>query len=214
MAITIYGYQHSVYSWIARLALREKGLDYEWIEIDPFAPVKSKPYLRLNPFNRVPTLIHGDFQLYETGAITRYIDEQFDEPKLQPDVPHLRAFQNQMISITDNDAYWPMVRQVFSHCISRPGFGLEVDEAEFERGLTSSQTFLDAISNIVVEGQFLAGNRLSLADIHLYPMVAYLAASPRGFALLKKYSVLMNWFTDIENRPAVLETKPEILDAD
>jgi hypothetical protein len=36
MAVELYGYQFSVYSWIARLALEEKGVDYHWIEVDPF----------------------------------------------------------------------------------------------------------------------------------------------------------------------------------
>jgi hypothetical protein len=38
MTVERYGYRYSVYSWIARLALEEKGGDYHWIEVNPFAP--------------------------------------------------------------------------------------------------------------------------------------------------------------------------------
>ena len=84
MAVELYGYQFSVYSWIARLALEEKGVDYHWIEVDPFVQSVPVSYLALHPFNRVPTLVHDSFQLYETGAITRYIDEAFPGPSLRP----------------------------------------------------------------------------------------------------------------------------------
>jgi glutathione S-transferase len=84
MAVELYGYQFSVYSWIARLALEEKGVDYHWIEVDLFVQSVPVSYLALHPFKRVPTLVHDSFQLYETGAITRYIDEAFPGPSLQP----------------------------------------------------------------------------------------------------------------------------------
>ena len=31
----------------------------------------------------MPTLVHDNFQIYETGAITRYVDEAFPGPSLQ-----------------------------------------------------------------------------------------------------------------------------------
>jgi hypothetical protein len=77
MTVELYGYQYSVYSWIARLALAEKGEDHHWIEVNPFAPDVSESYLAIHPFKRVPALVHDGFQVYETGAITRYVDEAF-----------------------------------------------------------------------------------------------------------------------------------------
>ena len=62
----------------------EKALAHEHVEIDPFAPDMPTEYLDLHPFRRVPTLVDEDFVLYETGAITRYIDEAFPGPILQP----------------------------------------------------------------------------------------------------------------------------------
>ena len=115
MPVELYGYRYSVYSWIARLVLEEKGVGYRWIEADPFADDVPKFYLALHPFKRVPALVHDGFQLYETAAITRYLDEAFPGPRLQSADPRVRARSTQIISIVDSYAYWPLVRQVFSH---------------------------------------------------------------------------------------------------
>src|SRR6267142_4655811 len=49
MTVELYGYRYSVYSWIARLALEEKGGDYHWIEVNPFAPDVPESYLGASP---------------------------------------------------------------------------------------------------------------------------------------------------------------------
>lgn len=66
------------------MVLVEKGVPYSRVEVNPFASDMPKDYLSLHPFRRVPTLVHDDFVLYETQAITRYIDEAFAGPSLQP----------------------------------------------------------------------------------------------------------------------------------
>jgi len=88
---------------------KKKGADYHWIEINPFAPDVPQSYLALHPFKRVPALVHDTFQVYETGAITRYVDEAFPGPSLQPTDPHHRARANQFLSIIDSYVYWPLV---------------------------------------------------------------------------------------------------------
>jgi len=118
--IDLYGYKYSVYAWIARFTLHEKGINYNWIEVNPFSGNVDPAYLRKHPFCRVPTLVHGNFVLYETGAITRYVDEAFEGPKLQPDGLKERARANQVMSIVDSYTYWPFVRQVFVHGVMGP----------------------------------------------------------------------------------------------
>ena len=77
MPLVLHGYRYSVYVRIARLALAEKGVAYDRVEVNPFAADVPAAYLALHPFGRVPTLVHDDFALYETGAITRYLDRSF-----------------------------------------------------------------------------------------------------------------------------------------
>ena len=98
MSIELHGYRYSVYAWIARLALAEKGVAHGWHEVDPFAPDVPAAYLALHPFGRVPTLVADGFVLYETAAITRYVDEAFAGPPLQPTDPRERARVAQICS--------------------------------------------------------------------------------------------------------------------
>ncbi len=138
MALVLHGFRYSVYVRIARIALAEKGLTYELVEIDPFASDVSSEYLTLHPFQRVPTLVDGDFVLYETEAITRYIDEGFPGPALQPAEPRRRARMAQIISIIDSYGYMPMVRQVAGERgVRHVSRGRTPDEALIRTGLES-----------------------------------------------------------------------------
>lgn len=210
MATELHGYQYSVYSWIARLALHEKGVAYNWIEVNPFAEDIPASYLAMHPFKRVPALTHAGFVLYETGAITRYVDEAFEGPKLQPVEPRERARCNQIMSIVDSYAYWPMVRQVFSHGVFRPRMSRPVDESEFQRGLEAAPRVLAALESTAGEGRCLCGNQLSLADIHLAPMVGYFVMADEGRALLQKYPRLGEWWSELSNRSAFVATTPRL----
>ena len=127
MTIFLHGYRYSVYTRVARLALAEKGVTYERVEVNPFADDSPADYLSLHPFRRVPTLVHDSFALYETGAITRYIDRAFAGPALQPASPRALARMDQIIGVVDSYTYWPLVRQVFVHDVFRPHTGGEIE---------------------------------------------------------------------------------------
>jgi len=193
---------------IARLALAEKGVAYERVEVNPFAPDVPSAYLAMHPFRRVPVLVHGDFVLYETGAITRYVDETFPGARLQPEAPRERARMTQIISIVDAYAYWPMVRQVFSHAVFRPRVGEPVDPAEIGRGLEGSARALGALEALAAAGAFLVGGQLSLADLHLAPMLAYFVTAPEGRQLLPEYPKLSGWWQAMQQRQSVATTDP------
>lgn len=210
MAIELHGYQYSVYSWIARLALHEKGVGYDWVEVNPFAEDLPASYLATHPFKRAPTLNHAGFALYETGAITRYVDEAFDGPRLQPAGPRERARCSQIMSIVDSYAYWPLVRQVFSHGVFRPLMRLEANESEFRRGLAAAPRVLAALETIAGDEQYLCGNQLSLADIHLAPMIGYFVLADEGRALLQTYPRLSEWWSELSNRSTFVTTTPRL----
>lgn len=208
MTVTLHGYRYSVYARVARLALHEKGVDYDWIEVDPFAETVPESYLALHPFQRVPVLVHGDFSLYETVAITRYVDEAFDGPALQPADAAARARMAQIISIVDSYAYWPLVRQVFSHRVFQPAVGQPGDETQIRGGLTASHRVLAALENLAPDAPFLTGEHLSLADLHLAPMIAYFALAPEGTDALARHPRLAAWHRTMTTRPAMAATDP------
>jgi glutathione S-transferase len=213
VTIQLYGYQYSVYAWIARLAMHEKGISYEWVEVNPFAKDVPADYLAMHPFGRVPTLVNGDFVLFETSAITRYVDEAFQGPRLQPIKPEDRGRVSQIISVIDSYAYWPLVRQVFSHGVFRPRLGHPADPIEYQRGLEAAPLVLRALDQLANEDGFLVADSLSLADIHLAPMIGYFTSDPSGENLLKQYPRLSNWWSAMSLEKHLVDTKPVLPEA-
>ena len=210
MPLVLHGYQYSVYNRIARLTLAEKGLAYERVEVNPFDPALPADYLRLHPFGRVPTLVHDRFALYETGAITRYLDRAFAGPALQPDDARALARMDQIVGVVDAYGYWPMVRQVFSHGYFRPRRGLDGDAAEVQRGLEGSARALAALEALASGEEFLVGPTLSLADLHLGAMVAYFVKAKAGAEALGHHERLSGWFERLSRRPSFAATDPGV----
>jgi glutathione S-transferase len=208
MTVVLHGYQYSVYVRIARMALAEKGVAYERAEVNPFAPDLPAAYLAMHPFRRVPVLVHDAFVLYETGAITRYIDEAFPGPRLQPTAPRERARMTQIISIIDSYAYWPMVRQVFSHAVFGPRIGQPADAAEVRAGIEGSLRALGALEALAAEASFLIGSEISLADLHLAPMIAYFCAAPEGREAFAEHPKLGFWWQAMQRRQSLAATEP------
>ncbi|MEM7522223.1 MAG: glutathione S-transferase family protein [Pseudomonadota bacterium] len=208
MAVTLYGYEHSVYAWIARFALTAKGVPHEWEEVDPFAEVIPADYLARQPFGRVPTLVHGGFTLYETGAITRYIDAAFHGPDLRPSAPKARARVDQAMSIVDAYVYQPLVRQVFANGPMATHLDREGDEDAFKLGLAAAPRVLDALEALAGDGSYLVGGDLSLADIQLAPMIAYFTAAEEGAALIAKRERLDRWWRRASGERALAATAP------
>ena len=208
MSLFLHGYRYSVYVRIARLALAEKAVAYERVEVNPFAAEVPADYLVLHPFGRVPTLVHDGFALYETGAITRYVDRAFDGPALQPRSARALGRMDQIIGVVDSYGYWPLVRQVFSHRVFRPALGHPADEAEVARGLVGATKVMGALEALAAPDAFLAGPAISLADFHLGAMIAYFAAAPEGAALLGNHPRLATWWRHLSRRPSFIATDP------
>ncbi len=209
MGVTLHGYRHSVYARIARMVCAEKPIAYGWVEVNPFAEPLPDGFLALHPFRRVPVLEHDGFVLYETVAITRYLDDAFPGAALQPADPRDRARMTQIIAIIDSYGYWPMVRQVFSHRVFRSRLGEPVDEAQIRTGLQASHKVLDALERLTGPDGYLAGSAFSLADLHVAPMMAYFTAAAEGQAALAAYPQLSAWWEAMRGRQSLRETDPE-----
>src|SRR5262245_63816753 len=105
-APVVYGPAYSTYARTARLALEEEGVEYKLEDVDILQGAGQSPaHLARQPFGKVPAFEHDGLSLYETAAITRYVDEAFPGPKLQPADPQRRARMVQIISINDSYGY-------------------------------------------------------------------------------------------------------------
>jgi glutathione S-transferase len=206
--VVLYGLPHSVYTRIARLALEEKGVPYAFEEVDVFdREGPPREYLSLHPFGRIPALEHNGVSLYETSAICRYIDEAFPGISLQSGDAAVRARISQVVAILDSYAYRPMVWDVFVQQVDRPGSSLPSHASTVKRGIEESRRCLRALSSIQDGNPFLAGDQLSLADLHAYPMLLYLTLAPEGKVLMSEFAALSKWLSQLAMRPSVVRTR-------
>lgn len=202
----LHGAAYSVYVRAARMALAEKGVSYTLVPVDVFAPGgPPAEHLARQPFGKIPAFEHDGFTLYETGAITRYVDEAFDGPPLQPADAQGRARMNQAISIQDGYVYPDLVWGIFMERVAAPARGRAPDEAKIERLLLRAETCLAALEALT-EGPWLAGVTLTLADLHATPMFALFLQTPEGQAMLPRFPRLTAWWPAISARPSFAAT--------
>ena len=87
----------SPYAMSCFVALREKGIEFEMstLELDKLEN-QASDYARLSLTQRVPTLVHGDFALSESSAITEYLEDVFPQTAVYPRHPQKRAAARQV----------------------------------------------------------------------------------------------------------------------
>ncbi|WP_052161807.1 glutathione S-transferase family protein [Hoeflea sp. BAL378] len=183
--VTLIGADYSVYSRICRLALRLKRVPHHFEPLDVFAPDgPGRARAAGHPFGKIPLLRHGPLTLHETLAITRYIDQAFDGPPLEPADPALRARMNQIVSIVDTGVY-PII--VWGLHVPKSK-GLEPDPGM----IAKARTVLGALEALAL-GPWLCGEAQSLADAYLAACMDYVADSAVGEALPDLCPRLARW---------------------
>jgi glutathione S-transferase len=204
----LYGLSRSVYTRIARLALEEKGVRYTLEEVEIFGPggVPGE-HLARQPFGRIPVFAHDGFVLYETGAITRYVDESFAGTRLQPQDARARARMNQVIGIVDSYAYRPMIWGVFAARVVAPEEGIAPDEKLVAESLEKCRGCCRALEEILGSKRWFAGDEMTLADLHALPILLYFAMTPEGREMVAAHQRLHAWLHFAAARPSVQRTK-------
>lgn len=204
----VHGPGFSTYVRTARLALEEKGVGYDLREFN-FLKGMPQEHLVRHPFGKVPSFEHDGFALYETAAITRYIDEAFSGPKLQPDDVRLRARMAQIIGLLDSYTYGPMVNKVVIQRLVVPMVGGTADESVVEENMPAVRRALEVLDAFVGERDYLVGDHVTLADLHLAPMFAYFALTPEAGPVLDGNPALRRWWTALSGRPSMAATQPQ-----
>jgi glutathione S-transferase len=212
LPVSLFGLERSVYTRMARLALEEKGVPYELQVVEIFGPRGVPPdHLARHPFGRIPVLRAGDLELYETGAITRFVDEAFAGPALQPPGPRERARVNQIIGLIDAYPYRPMVWGVFVPRVSVPrtrgDAAAAVDEAAVAVAMTDAAHCLQALSALMSPTPYLVGEAVTLADLHAFAVLNCFSLAPEGRALMASHPALFGWLQRMHQRSSVQRTR-------
>jgi glutathione S-transferase len=209
--IVIYGVIGSPFVRAIEVGLAEKGAQYHLHAMGP-TDTKSAEHLARHPFGRVPAFRHGDFALYETQAILRYLDDVFPRPPLVPADPRAAARMNQIIGI--NDWYlFPKAAApiVFQRLIGPVLLGTTTDEAAVAAAVPMAKTCVAELDRLLGAQRFLAGETLSIADIILAPQLDFFAATPEGRKALEGTG-LKAWLARMNARPSMIATqRPEAL---
>ncbi len=202
--VKLYGFPQSTYVRTARLALAEKGVAYE------LAPVQlgSEALRAVHPFGKIPAFADGDFTVYETSAICRYVDEAFEGPALQPADAQGRAVMEQWISALNGYYDTDMIRHVVLERVLAPLRGRAADEARIADALPRLAVEMTVLDARLGESACLAGDAVSIADFFLVPMLAYFRDTPEGQEALAGRSHIARWWEAMAARPSFAATTP------
>jgi glutathione S-transferase len=178
-ALEIIGIPQSNYVWAVRMVCEEKGVPYEH--------KPERPHTRdvdaIHPFGKVPVMRHGDVTLCESKAIASYIDCVFDGPKVIPEDPRLGAEVEQWVSLGNVEFDKLMIRQyVVGYAFPKePG---KPDMAAIGEAAEKMKKQVDVLDRAVAKTGHLVGDRFTLADINILPMLFYVNRFEEGKALL------------------------------
>ncbi|MEJ8574425.1 glutathione S-transferase family protein [Microbaculum marinum] len=199
--LTVYGAPYSVYVRIVRMTLEEKGVAYVLDPVDIFTQNdETRAYRKLNPFAKIPTLAHGDFVLYETRAIARYVDESFDGPSLQPSSPGSRARMEQVVGIVDSFAYAALVWDIYVAHTARQKSNSEEHAERIASALPMARICLGEFDRLLAGKQFFGGATVSLADLHVAPVFGYFTTVPESEGLMSAHPGLSQWWSTMSER--------------
>lgn len=149
----------------------------------------------------MPVLQHGAILLYETLAITHYIDRAFAGPPLQPADPLGQAQVLRWISIV-NAYVFPTMNRFVKERLVRPAWGFDADEAFLSSARAPLELQMRLIGDAVGQAGFLAGSELTLADSFLFPHLLFFTRTPEGADLVARTPAAAQWLTRMEARPS------------
>lgn len=210
----LHGHPHSACTRKVLLTCAEKGHELELIHVDLMTGEHNRPAHRArHPFAKIPVLEDGSFTLYESGAITRYLDQKLFGMKLTPSSPRELGRMEQWLSVEPAylaPAVWTLRYQLHV----RPKFGEQPDGAELARGREEVAHVLAVLDRELAQRGdkgYLAGYTYTLADICFMPSFQFLEDAGEG-ALIDAFAQVKGWWSRVRARPSarkVLQKHPE-----
>jgi glutathione S-transferase len=203
----LYGFPPSPRTWQVSAVAAHLGIPLELEFVDLSKGEQRQPeYLAINPTGRAPTLVDGDFKLWETGAILQYIASQKPN-NLWPDDVRSRAdimrWQSWAIAHWDKEGCVPLLFERLIKQILNLG---SPDEAVVAAALEQFHKNAHVLDDHLGRQRWLVGGDVTLAD---FAVAASLFYADRGGLPLADYPRIGDWFARVSSLPCWQETAPQ-----
>lgn len=201
---TVYGTPISTYVRTVRLLLEEAGAEYDLKSVDFFkGENESEEYLAKNPFGKIPTVEVDGEVVYETAAITGYLDTVLAANKFSPSNPLILARMRQIMAIIDSYLYSPAIRTIVIQRLIVPSQGGKPNEDQVKAAVAPAQTAVEAIESYTVGRPYLLGSEVTIADFYLIPIFIYLSQTPEFDLITAQTPKLQAWWNEVSKLPSV-----------
>jgi len=161
--LTIFGRTNSVNVQKVLWCLGEIGIAYERIDAGLSHGRNNEPwYLALNPNGRVPLLKDGDFSLWESNSIVRYLSAKHSFGNLYPESPEERALAERWMDWQLSTLVNP-VSVVFQNLVRMPPE--QRDAAAIVKDTDSANRAMTILDRHLRREPFVGGARFTMGDI-------------------------------------------------
>jgi maleylacetoacetate isomerase len=210
MTLKLYDNSHANAPVRVRVVLLLKGVAFERIPVEfdsERAANHTASYQELNPQAMVPTLVDGDFVLWQSLAIAEYLDERFPSPPLLPSDPRGRARVKSLAMMIACDAQ-PLVNYRVREFLRRDCALPDAEVLRWVRHWLSESlaAYERAIAGNPATGRFSHGDSPTLADVFLF---AHVLHAQRFTVPLAAYPTVLRVFAACEAIPAFDRARPE-----
>jgi glutathione S-transferase len=205
-------------SWRVLLALEVKKIPYQ-SKLLSFSEGEHKTpeFLAMNPRHKVPTIKHGDYALYESMAILRYLDAKFPETPLfgrsAEEAGLVERFVAEFVNYLEPVMHERIVRPLFfSKTKSEPQAAL------LRAAIPVLHEELARLEGALADREWFVGSHISAADIVPFPTFKALERAARKpeaadfelsvDPLSERYPALARWVSRIEALPGYDKTFP------
>ena len=195
--IKLYTFPPSTNSRKVRIALLEKGLEFERINIDlTKREQKNSDYLKIHPFGQIPALDDEGFIVYDSTIINEYLEDEYPYPSLMPRDSEGRARARMLEDFRDGH-FNPFFVHIIQETRKPEG---ERDAARIDSAKTEIAKAFDRIEQELKNKDYLVGS-FSLADVAFMSNIDLLDRF--GIAVdAAKYPKTVAWIARLKARPS------------
>ncbi|KAM3835930.1 glutathione S-transferase A-like [Diretmus argenteus] len=194
--------------WKVMIALEEKNLQGYNHKLLSFEKMehKSQEVLDINPRGQLPAFKHGNNIVNESYAACMYLESQFQSQgnKLTPDSPAEQALMYQRMF--EGLTFFQKIVDVIYYNWKVPEAERHDSAVERNReALTTEVKLWKGYLEKLGAGSCLAGKSFSMADVVVFPSVAYLF---RFGLSAERYPQLAEYYALLKDRPSIKASWP------